>query len=180
MTGRKREPTDEERALFSETFRDVRPARKPAKTPKPKPSSEAAPAAQVKAAPAPSRKYQAGLDGRTSERLRKGQLEPEARLDLHGMTEVVAHRALAQFVRSAHLRNLRLVLVVTGKGSRETDPSAPFDLELDRRSRGVLNMMTPRWLAAADLAPLIATVRTAHRKHGGGGALYIYLRKKTR
>jgi DNA-nicking Smr family endonuclease len=180
VTGRKREPTEEERALFSETFRDVRPARKQAKAPKSKSQSEPTLTPRVKASPAPAREHHAGLDGRTAERLRKGQLEPEDRLDLHGMTETVAHRSLAQFLRSAHLRNLRLVLVVTGKGSRDRDPDAPFTLELDRRARGVLNTMTPRWLASSDLAPLIATVRTAHRKHGGAGALYIYLRKAKR
>ena len=180
MTSRKREPTDEERALFSETFRDVRPARKPAKATKA--DKAAAPRSEIKSkpVPAPIPLRPTGLDGRTSERLRKGWLEPEDRLDLHGMTEAGAHRSLVQFVKSAYLRNLRLVLVVTGKGLRERYPDAPFDLELDRRSRGVLNAMTPRWLAAPDLVPLIAAVRAAHRRHGGAGALYVYLRKAKR
>ncbi len=182
MTSRRREPTEEERALFSETFRDVRQSRKTPKATKPnkEPVAKPEPEPKPKAAPLPMPPRQTGLDGRTSERLRKGQLEPEDRLDLHGMTETVAHRSLAQFLKSAHLRGLRLVLVVTGKGARVVSPDAPFDMELDRRSRGVLNTMTPRWLAAPDLAALIAAVRTSHRRHGGSGALYVYLRKEKR
>jgi DNA-nicking Smr family endonuclease len=40
--------------------------------------------------------------------------------------------------------------------------------------------MTPRWLKEAELAPLVAEVRSAHGRHGGAGALYIYLRKAPR
>jgi DNA-nicking Smr family endonuclease len=119
------------------------------------------------------------LDGNTSDRLRRGQLEPEARLDLHGLGEAAAHRALITFVKSAQARGLKLVLVVTGKGAKNQAPDAPFDMERARRTRGVLRIMTPRWLQERDMAVLVADVRTAHRRHGGEGALYIYLRKRT-
>jgi DNA-nicking Smr family endonuclease len=42
---------------------------------------------------------------------------------------------------------------------------------------GVLKQMVPRWLKEPELAALIAAVRPAHTKHGGEGALYVYLRK---
>jgi DNA-nicking Smr family endonuclease len=119
-----------------------------------------------------------GLDGRTADRLRRGLLQPDAKLDLHGLTEAAAHRALITFIKGAHARGVRLALVVTGKGGREEPADAPFDLEFDRRTRGVLKMMTPRWLQERDLVDLVADVRSAHRKHGGGGALYVYLRKR--
>jgi DNA-nicking Smr family endonuclease len=38
--------------------------------------------------------------------------------------------------------------------------------------------MVPRWLKEAELAALIAHSRPAHARHGGGGALYVYLRKR--
>lgn len=117
----------------------------------------------------------AGLDGRTQERLKRGLLEPQARLDLHGMTEANAHRALATFLRSASARGLRLVIIVTGKGAKTPAPDEPFEMNYERR--GVLKQMTPRWLAEPELARFVADVRSAHRKHGGGGALYVYLRK---
>ena len=172
---RRREASAEERALFEAALKDAAPLKKPARV-KPKPG-----AAKVKAAHAVHRApVERGLDGNTAERLRRGVLEPQARLDLHGMTEAVAHRALVMFVRSAFARGLRLVLVVTGKGLKPPAPNAPFDLELDMRARGVLKAMTPRWLAEPELAGFVADVRTAHRRHGGAGALYVYLRKASR
>ena len=175
MTRRKRETSEEEKTLFRETFREVRPH-----LPAAKKSVEKSENAKDGPKPPPrARPTQPGVDGRTSERLRRGQLEPESRLDLHGMTEAAAHRALASFLRSAHAQGLRLVLVVTGKGLKQRADDEPFDLELQMRSRGVLKSMVPRWLKEAALAPLVADVRSAHRRHGGTGALYIYLRKRS-
>lgn len=182
---RKREPSGEERELFETTLKDVKPL-KGRKRPRIKPAKPDKAAAAAKAAPVPRmelpsvrlRKGPSGLDGRTADRLRRGQLEPEARLDLHGMTEASAHRALLVFVKAAQARGLKLVLVVTGKGVREDVADAPFGLDLARRPRGVLKTMTPRWLKERDLEHLVADVRHAHRRHGGEGALYVYLRKR--
>ena len=44
-------------------------------------------------------------------------------------------------------------------------------------AHGVLKQMVPRWLNAPELAGLIASVQPAHARHGGDGALYVYLRK---
>jgi DNA-nicking Smr family endonuclease len=41
----------------------------------------------------------------------------------------------------------------------------------------VLKQMVPRWLNEPELSALIASVRPAHVRHGGDGALYVYLRK---
>jgi DNA-nicking Smr family endonuclease len=182
MTGKSkgRLPSIEERDLFVETFKDAKvlvkrkPAAPKTATPKPAPASSPVPSAAAQV----QRRAAAGLDGNTAERLRRGQLDPEARLDLHGMTESTAHRALVTFLRAASARGLRLVLVVTGKGGKPAAPDAPFDLELAGRARGVLNAMTPRWLAEPELAGFVADVRLSHRRHGGAGALYVYLRKK--
>jgi DNA-nicking Smr family endonuclease len=161
---RKRTVTDEERALFEQGFKEARPLADPTSPSKP-------------AKTAKSHETHTGVDGRTAERLRRGTMEPNARLDLHGFTEAAAHGALITFLRSAQMRGHRLVLVVTGKGTRKPDPYAPFDLELDARSRGVLKTAVPRWLKEPALAGIVADMREAHRKHGGAGALYVYLRK---
>ena len=118
-----------------------------------------------------------GLDGRTTGRLKRGLIEPESRLDLHGFTAEAAHAALGKFVRSARARKERLVLVVTGRGGGPRKSDAPFDLGLDRGPRGVLKTEVPRWLAEPELAQHVAHTMRAHRRHGGEGALYIYLRK---
>lgn len=109
-----------------------------------------------------------GLDGNTKRRLEKGEIAPTAKLDLHGMTESTAHGALMTFLHTAHRRGDRLVLIVTGKG--------PF---LDPNGYGgVLRQNVPRWLDEAPMASVIAEKRWAHKRHGGDGALYVYLKKR--
>lgn len=159
----RRKTTEEERILFREAIAETRPVATVVPA--------AVPAAKRRAAPGVS-----GLDGRTDERLRRGLLEPDARLDLHGFSEREAHHALLVFLRTAQLRRYKLVLIVTGKGARLA-ADAPFDMELNYRSRGILKAIVPRWLREPDFAGIVAGTRAAHRKHGGEGALYVYLRK---
>jgi DNA-nicking Smr family endonuclease len=64
-------------------------------------------------------------------------------------------------------------VVVTGKGN----PRAPDAAAWTESPHGVLKDMVPRWLAEPELKGLIARVQPAHIRHGGGGALYVYLRK---
>lgn len=112
----------------------------------------------------------AGLDGRTAERLRKGKLAPEARIDLHGYTADRAHGALNAFMDSARARGLRCVLVITGKGRASDEPGSYSET-------GVLRRNVPRWLGQAPHASHVVGVYPAHPRHGGGGAFYVYLRK---
>lgn len=161
----RRKTTEDERKLFEQSFAESRPLLPDAlKAPaEPRPAAHLVPGGS-------------GVDGNTADRLRRGQLVPEAKLDLHGLTESAAHRTLLLFLRGAQQRRHKLVLVVTGKG-KPVAQDAPFDMELHARSRGVLNAAVPRWLGEPAFAGLIAGTRSAHKKHGGDGALYIYLRK---
>jgi DNA-nicking Smr family endonuclease len=170
----RRATSADERALFEATFKDANALAKSAakRAAKPKSAAKSVPGAARVVPVAPS-----GIDGNTERGLRKGERAPDAKLDLHGMTEGAAHRALATFLRGAQVRGLRLLLVVTGKGKPDS-PDEPFDM--GGRRRGVLKAMTPRWLAEPAFAPFIADVRSAHRKHGGEGAYYVYLRKTPR
>ena len=104
-----------------------------------------------------------GLDKRSAIRLRRGQLSIDAKLDLHGMTQREAHRALIGFVRGSQGTRRRMVLVITGKGGG---------------GQGVLRAAVPRWLNEASIRPLVLTYAQAHTRDGGGGALYVLLRRK--
>lgn len=115
----------------------------------------------------------AGLDRRTSERLRKGQLPIEARIDLHGMTQDRARDALDRFVAGAADRGLRAILVITGKGAS----TAPADPWQPPRS-GVLRANVPRWLNELPNRPRILAITEAQPQDGGGGALYVLLRRQ--
>lgn len=107
-----------------------------------------------------------GLDRRNDERLRRGRLPIESRLDLHGMTQDQAHASLIRFVQSSASQGLRCVLVITGKGDRR------------KEGGGILRHAVPRWLNEPNIRPHIVAVTVAQQQHGGDGALYLYLRRK--
>lgn len=106
-----------------------------------------------------------GLDRRTAERLKRGQLALEARLDLHGLTQEAAHRALNAFLRRAADEGKRTVLVITGKGEAKA-------------GGGVLRTNLPRWLATPPLSRRVLSVVPAKARDGGLGAFYVRLRKE--
>lgn len=112
------------------------------------------------------------MDAKAFTRLKRGKLDPESRIDLHGMTLDRAHGALTHFILNGQASGHRLVLVITGKGLRE-DPYDPIP-----RRRGVLKSQVPLWLQMPPLAQAVLQVSPAHRKHGGDGAYYVYLRRR--
>ena len=105
-----------------------------------------------------------GLDRRTAERLRKGEMVIDDSLDLHGLTQEMAHAALWRFVTAAAERGRRCLLVITGKGGRD--------------HAGVLKRQVPRWLNEPGLRPLVLGFAFAQPKHGGEGALYVLLKRR--
>jgi DNA-nicking Smr family endonuclease len=106
-----------------------------------------------------------GIDRATAERFKRGLRPIEARLDLHGMTQAEAHRALGEFVRAASAAGRRSLLVITGRGTDQ---------------RGTLKNAVPRWLDEGELRRRILAVAAAKPRHGGAGALYVLLRRRRR
>ena len=111
------------------------------------------------------------MDRKTYARMARGRLQPEARIDLHGMTLDRAHPALTRFILSAQGSGKRLVLVITGKGKRQHD-DGPIPVP-----RGVLRHQVPQWLSMPPLAQAVLQIAPAHVSHGGEGAYYVYLRR---
>lgn len=169
------------------TARPLHPARQPVAAPPPGivPDATVAPAPDPSPAPfrigeravtrapppdpaaAPPR-----IDPRMLTRLARGRAAPEARLDLHGLTLAEAHPELVRFILAAQARGLRLVLVITGKG-RPDAAADPFP-----RATGALRREVPLWLRLPPLAPVVQETAEAHRRHGGAGALYVWLRRR--
>ncbi|WP_287886411.1 MULTISPECIES: Smr/MutS family protein [Paracoccus] len=111
------------------------------------------------------------MDHKTHRQMSRGKLAPEARIDLHGMTLAVAQPVLTRFILQARAEGRRLVLVITGKG-REGGPDAPLPVR-----PGALRHNVPHWLHMPPLNAMVLQVRPAHRRHGGEGAYYVYLRR---
>jgi len=107
----------------------------------------------------------APIEKKLLRRLASGREAIDDRLDLHGMTQAQAHSALVGFLQRAHARDIRIVLVITGKGNEFGE-------------RGVLRRVVPLWLREPGLRALASSVEEAARHHGGGGAFYVRLRRK--
>jgi DNA-nicking Smr family endonuclease len=169
--------SDPDTALWQRAMRDVKrlasraeiptPAPIPLKTAETKPAAR--PIAPIPGPVLPPLAFDrfAGIDRANAERLKRGKHPIEARLDLHGMTQSEAHRALAVFIRVARAEGKRCVLVITGRGSAKGPNS----------SGGVLKTALPRWLEEPEFRPHLLAIATAQPRDGGGGAFYVMLRR---
>jgi DNA-nicking Smr family endonuclease len=117
--------------------------------------------------PAPIPIGEKTLDGSWDKRIRSGAIEPDRILDLHGMSLDGAWAAIDRTLEQAIRYGDRVVLLITGH-HRPGEPPV---------QRGKIRAAVHDWLAASRHAGSIAAVRGAHRRHGGGGSLYLVLRR---
>ena len=115
----------------------------------------------------------APLDRRLKQRLSRGVAALDGRIDLHGLTQNEAHRALTRFLVRAQASGARNVLVITGKGGMEGHRDGFAE-------RGVLRRQVPLWLKLPELRGVVLGFEAAHANHGGEGALYVRLRRANR
>jgi DNA-nicking Smr family endonuclease len=175
----KRSLSEEERALWDSVAKQIKPLSKKPRVMRPGAVRAADLAAKPAASPRPVAAVQpqkpskpsvpalAPLGRRERTRLSRGKSEIEARLDLHGMTQTRAHRALFGFLQRAHHDGLTFVLIITGKG-KVGGPAA---------ERGVLRRQVPQWLSLPEFRSLVVGFEEAHIGHGGEGALYVRIRR---
>ena len=178
---RRRALTEEERALWESVAKQIKPLRKKPRAAKAeaallvpempaalKPVTSAKPPAstRVPRGPKPEPPPLAPIGRRERSHLSRGRKEIEARIDLHGMTQTRAHRALAGFLERAHGDGLTFVLVITGKGKIGSESE-----------RGVLRRQVPQWLSLPEFRTLVVGFDEAHIGHGGEGALYVRIRR---
>jgi DNA-nicking Smr family endonuclease len=178
---RKRGLSEEERALWESVAKQTKPLRKKPRAAKAQAASpdEEAPAAakpaaspkplssaKIMRAPKPETPPLAPIGRRERSQLSRGRKEIDARLDLHGMTQTRAHRALSGFLQRAHSDGLTFVLVITGKGKMGAESE-----------RGILRRQVPQWLSLPEFRALVVGFEEAHTGHGGEGALYVRIRR---
>jgi DNA-nicking Smr family endonuclease len=116
--------------------------------------------------------FNATLDATWDRKIRTGEVLPDMIIDLHGHSQMQAFQKLQRGITKAVSRRARLVLVITGKG----DPDPETWPAPDPR-RGMLRQAFPAWLESSDIAPYVASVRQAHKRHGGAGAWYVVLKR---
>ena len=174
--------TPEDQEMWKRVTQTVRPSHPLPKDP-PDKQSKTVPATKKSApkavSPNPSSQARktpdaisaAQLDGKLDSRLKRGRIEPQRTLDLHGLTAARAEAILKLFVSQARREGLRLVLVITGKGRTVEDHS-----DIMPRRKGVLRDHLPIWVS--HLGDAVVKTVPAHQRHGGAGAFYLYLRRK--
>lgn len=169
--------SDEDRVLWNLVAKTAKPLRNtparaaPPDAPKSAPVPQAAatqpapPVALLAAAPPRKEHVAHKFDVQTRDKISKGRLPLEGRVDLHGMTQEEAYSLLLSFLRRAHEGGVRYVLVITGKGSSS-------------RGDGVLRKSLPAWLKTQPFRHMVSGIDEAARHHGGGGAFYVRLRRR--
>ncbi|MFN3858916.1 MAG: Smr/MutS family protein [Caulobacter sp.] len=131
--------------------------------PGPQPLRPKGPAPRVRPPPAAPRRDADPLEPNRARRVVRERDPIDARIDLHGMTLDQARAALETFVLGCWTRGERTLLVITGKGSL---------------GEGMIRRLAPEWLNAPALRPAIAAIQSAHRRHGGEGAIYVALKAR--
>ena len=175
MTRRPDKLSEDDRVLWNLVARTARPLKgriavdvsEIAAEARPTPPQPAQPAANAAGVAKPKAQHVTHrLDEPTLDKLSKGRLPIEGRVDLHGMTQSEAHALLFSFLHRAYADGLRYVLVITGKGS-------------SLGSDGVLKRAVPVWLATSTFRGMVSSHDAAARHHGGAGALYVRLRRRS-
>ena len=200
MTRRRRALTAEEIALWTHVTEEVDPLVTPAQSgarghdaagtgaagrpgrrgtprppsPMPKKPGRARPAPIPETPRPPPLTPLAPLDRHERRRLARGTRAIDGRIDLHGMRQAEAHGALRGFLAHAQLQGFAVVLVITGKG-RDGAPGPAR-----RGARACCAASCRNGSAWPDLRPLVVGFEEAHQGHGGGGALYVRLRRARR
>lgn len=123
-----------------------------------------------------TKRLAAPADFSHNKKVRRGKVEIDGRLDLHGLTQDQARAALFDFIHRGVARGAVCLLVITGKGAGEE--AASEYLPWWREAPGVIKRRCPEWLAAPDLRPYVSRTARAHQRHGGDGAMYVFLRAK--
>ena len=92
----------------------------------------------------------------------RGQLKPEAELDLHGLTAAEAVAKVRFFLQDARYRGLQTLLIITGKGLHSGDGP-------------VLRQAVEKLLT--QMHELVLEWGVAPRRYGGDGAVVVFLRR---
>jgi DNA-nicking Smr family endonuclease len=113
------------------------------------------------------------VDPAIHKKVRRGRIDIDGTIDLHGMTQTEARDALRRFIGARSARGDRTILVITGKGQKTDN-----DYIAAMSERGILRTMLPIWLSEPGLSQLVSGWSIAARGHGGEGAWYVRLRRQ--
>ncbi len=170
----------DERQIWQKVIKTVTPLHPPREELETEPNAEPArqpvtraglPLQKQEFRPATNTAKPSPADRSAERRLRRGRVDIDARIDLHGMTQAAARTALGHFLHAARSRGFRAVLVITGKGKAGVRNHGTGE-----EMPGVIRRRFPEWLAEPEIRHLVSGYASAHRRHGGDGAFYVMIR----
>lgn len=103
---------------------------------------------------------QSGVSNKTLRKLRKGQYNVEATLDLHGLSVEEARKTVYEFLHQCLADKRRVVLIIHGKGRHSQKP--------------ILKNKLNHWLREVNV---VLAFCSASVSHGSRGAIYILLKR---
>ena len=157
-----RDLTDKEKRVWAAATRTVKPLTGRRGTP----SGTKRPSEQPAPTPPPLRnghKLSVPQNRQNERQVRRGKQAVSASFDLHGHTRESAFQVLPRFLANEQAKGSRCVIVITGKG---------------KSGQGVLRQAFLHWLENAEARALVSGYAPAHARHGGGGAWYVFLRRR--
>ncbi len=173
---------DDEDDVWRAAMQDVKPLKRPAakqaRTGVPKPKKLAVTVREtihVQPKTAKDARKGAGLDRNTDDKLRRGKMVIEGRIDLHGFRQKEAEQVVTGGLVKYYNQGKRCVLVITGQG---TEKSKENDAIWWETKPGLLRRMLPQWLKQQPLSDIVLQIHPAKQKDGGAGAFYVLLRRK--
>tara|TARA_B100002051_G_C16467128_1_gene501381 strand:- start:152 stop:706 length:555 start_codon:yes stop_codon:yes gene_type:complete len=119
--------------------------------------------------------------GEINKDLKRGKIKIDRRLDLHGYSVLSARQTFKEEVLKLFDRNKRCLLVITGKGVhlKSKNTHASLDDNKPQLYYGKIKNSIISWVKEDDIKKYVLTYQNAGLEHGGDGAIFIYLRKKT-
>ena len=94
---------------------------------------------------------------------KKKRFKPDSILDLHGYTLYSAKLLLQKFISNCYEKNIRNVLIITGKG---------------QNNKGALKEEVPKWLSDKSLNQYVVSFNVAPSQFGGEGALLLRIKNR--
>lgn len=177
----KKSISDEDKALFRELMRSVKPLDKLKKIPSPPPEPPKKLSRKVEIPEQVTRNYnlsnhyqdivqvdsilyycKAGIPQKRLKELKSGQIPWQAVLDLHGLRPDAARDTLCEFIDQQYHLNHRCVLIIHGKGSHQGQVP-------------ILKNHVNHWLQQL---PEVLAFHSALPRHGGAGAVYVLLKRQ--
>lgn len=158
----RRDLTDKEKRAWDAASRSVTPMKgrrgTPAGIPRKRDEVEIS-----RSVPSRTKSYAPPQNRKNERAVRRGRQAVSASFDLHGHTRDSAFQILPNFLAREQARGGQCVIVITGKG---------------KSGEGVLKRAFLNWLDLPEARALVSGYAPAHAKHGGGGAWYVFLRRR--